>query len=308
MDLTVKLQVMERENSGSNRPFSWLLTVLWLVPVCVLGAQSDRITASGAITHPDLPELSGMAVSRTHPGLYWGIGDSGSPARLLAFDAAGTVRANVEVQGVRNRDWEDLASFHHQGTNWLMIADVGDNFSLRSRAQLILLAEPDLDARRVDPQRQLVFSYEDGPRDCEAVAFDADQARILLIDKRRRPSSVYALPWDAPAASAVAKRIGQVRIPPFHRGDGRGVDITAMDISSDGRRMLLLGYKELVLVERASGQSWLNAMWLGARRFELPRLPLFESAAFSVGGRNVLIGNEGPTSRLFEFAGRQPAR
>ena len=58
---------------------------------------------------PEIPEASGLAVSRRDPGLLWSHNDSGSAAVLFALDTAGTMRGRVRVP-VKTRDWEDVSA------------------------------------------------------------------------------------------------------------------------------------------------------------------------------------------------------
>ena len=53
-------------------------------------------------------ESSGVAVSRTYPGVLWTHNDSGDDAVLYAIDMAGNLIGRFPVSGARNRDWEDI--------------------------------------------------------------------------------------------------------------------------------------------------------------------------------------------------------
>ena len=82
---------------------------------------------AGLITDGDLDEVSGMAASRAHEDVLWAIEDSGNPARLYALSRRGRVLARYKVEGAKNDDWEDLASFDRGGKHYLLVADTGDN-------------------------------------------------------------------------------------------------------------------------------------------------------------------------------------
>jgi hypothetical protein len=51
----------------------------------------------------------------------------GNLADLVGLDSVGAALGQVSVNGARNRDWEDLAAFTHDGNPHLLIADTGDN-------------------------------------------------------------------------------------------------------------------------------------------------------------------------------------
>ena len=46
-----------------------------------------------------------------HEDVLWAVEDSGNPARLYAISRRGRVLARFKVEGAKNKDWEDLASF-----------------------------------------------------------------------------------------------------------------------------------------------------------------------------------------------------
>jgi hypothetical protein len=60
---------------------------------------------AGMFTHPDLDEVSGLAASRSHPGLYWAHNDGGNGTKLVAIRADGSRVATLEAYGVGNVDW-----------------------------------------------------------------------------------------------------------------------------------------------------------------------------------------------------------
>src|SRR5437867_6651927 len=63
--------------------------------------------AAGPVALGELPEASGVAVSRRSPGVLWEINDSGQPL-LFALDPSGAVKGRVRVTGAAVEDWEDL--------------------------------------------------------------------------------------------------------------------------------------------------------------------------------------------------------
>ena len=82
---------------------------------------------SGALMRiPDLPEASGLAVSRRTPGRLWSHNDSGEPV-LVALDARGTVTARVRLTGVKIDDWEAIAVGACPGGSCVYVGDIGDN-------------------------------------------------------------------------------------------------------------------------------------------------------------------------------------
>lgn len=271
---------------------------------------AEAFSTLGAIADPALPELSGLAPSRRVSGMHWAISDSGNAPVLVALDPdRGQVVGVVEVDGAYNQDWEDLASFEREGQSWLLIADVGDNLWLRSEVRLILVPEPAPDARRVTPARTLRLRYADGPRDCEAVAVDALRGRVLLADKGRHPAGLYEAALDGEGDERVATRVADFpalvptappRVQTLGGRQNRGSP-TAMDLSADGLRLIVLTYLSASLFERAPGQDWATALAQPRLSERLPREILFEAMGFDADGRSALLGNERVPAKFFRW-------
>jgi hypothetical protein len=161
---------------------------------CVLGALfavaalSPTNTAGPCVVTQDpvmlrdVPEASGLAVSRRRPGLIWTHNDSGNESDLFALDASGTVLATVRMP-IRTRDWEDISAAPCPSGECLYIADIGDNELARKAVQVYRLPEPDPWAGRT--VRPLLFNvtYPDGAHNAEAM-FVAG-GRIFIVTRDR---------------------------------------------------------------------------------------------------------------------------
>lgn len=70
---------------------------------------SPCVVAGGPAMLPDLPESSGLAISRRSPGVLWSHNDSSHAAVLFALDSSGVVRGRLALP-IRTRDWEDIST------------------------------------------------------------------------------------------------------------------------------------------------------------------------------------------------------
>jgi hypothetical protein len=145
------------------------------------------VVVAGPVMLPDLPETSGLAVSRRAPGLLWSHNDSGNDAVLFALDTSGRMRGRVRVP-IRAVDWEDISSGRCASGDCLYLADIGDNGRGRRRIQIFRLPEPlPGDAVTAAPD-VFTATYSDGPHNAEAM-FVADDD--LFIVTRDRVAAVY---------------------------------------------------------------------------------------------------------------------
>lgn len=286
---------------------------LWLALVSLMSnpvqaaPQVPGFVQTGVIHDPQLTELSGLAVSRSRPGVYWGHNDSGNTPTLFALGAQGKLIQSVTVMGVQNHDWEDIASFRDaQGRSWLVISDTGDNFSVRDHVAVIFIAEPEAGQAEVTPARVIDFTWDSGPMDCESLAVDLPGQQLLFAQKKAQGAGLYALPMNA-VSGAVAHRIADLptlwpdRLPLVDLYSVRlyrGV-VTGMDLSPDGRRLVMLTLRHLFEFERKPGQSWTEVLQHPRAHQRLPLLPILESVALDPDARSVLIGNEGDWVHLY---------
>lgn len=138
--------------------------------------------ASGPATLPDIPETSGLAVSRRDPGLLWSHNDSGNAAELFGLDLTGTVRQRVRVP-IKTRDWEDISAARCQLNDCLYIADIGDNSQARRQIRIHRVAEPAPGETEAAPPESFNGTYADGPHNAEAMFVIGEDFFIITRDR-----------------------------------------------------------------------------------------------------------------------------
>lgn len=283
-----------------------------------LPPQTFIVVESGRIQDKKLVEASGIAASRSRPNVLWAVNDSRNKPILFALATDGRELGKVTLAGVDNVDWEDLAAFTWRGEPWLLVADVGDNRARRHHVVLHALPEPQPNAEghyagTVQPAWSITFTYPDGPRDCEAMAVDETSGQILLLSKRNEPPVLYSLPLAPPQDQRlqVATALGPLAtIPPPSLADlllpyGRyRSQPTSMDISQDGRDLLILTYRHGYLLRRNPEQDWANVLDQPLQTIELPDLFTLaqrEAACFSPDGKNMFVTGEGEGAVLLRL-------
>ena len=122
-----------------------LLMTLSLAATAVASAQpvgAPRCQDSGPLARiAELPEASGVAVSRRSPGRLWSHNDSGE-AVLVALDTRGAVTGRVRLSGVKLEDWEAVAVGSCPAGSCIYIGDIGDNQAARKRITIHRVSEP----------------------------------------------------------------------------------------------------------------------------------------------------------------------
>jgi hypothetical protein len=264
---------------------------------------------AGQLAEPTNLETSGLAVSTRTPGLLWTHNDSGGEPVLFALALDGSLRGSVRLSGVVNRDWEDVTAFMLDGRSWLLAAETGDNYAKFTQCALHVVAEPAADelnpTKSLDqlPAYTIHFVYEDGPRDCEAVAVDVRERAVYLLTKRDYPNRLYRLPLAATLATqpAVAHRVGTAwafpqpdalqRLSP-QLAVAYGHWPTAMNFLPDGSGAFVLTYGALYFFPREAGESWTAALARAPTTLPPFSLPQAEALAVSPDGADVYVASE----------------
>lgn len=289
-----------------------LLLLIALMAAIEPASRWSRAEYAGVLSDPSLDEVSGLAASHVHPGIYWAHNDGGNGSKLIAIRADGTPVATLLVQGAENIDWEDIDSFELDGKHYLMVADTGDNGGIRKTLNLIVFEEPARlkDGDSIRPAWTIPFRWPDGARDCEATAVDAAAGEVLLISKKRVPPELFRVPLRASEGLKTAELVTTLsgisqpseadlkRNPVYGRYRSQ---VSGADLSPNGRVLAVLNYHSIYLYVRLPNQEWGSALQAQPGRLVFPWLPQAEGIAFSSDGRSLLIASETRPSPLLIF-------
>ena len=215
-----------------------------------------RAAVEGRIAAAAATELSGLAPSRTQPGVLWTHNDSGDRARILAVTPRGRLLADVTVTGARNVDWEEIAPGPAPGGGHaLYIADIGDN-DARRRVVVYRVPEPGVDGAGGPgasvPAVRLALRYPDGAHDAEALLVDPAGGALVVVTKSfGGDAGVYAAGRPSAAATTFLRRRGRLSL-------GAGAAVTGGSVAADGRTIVLRTY-DRALVWTRRGREPLEA-------------------------------------------------
>ncbi len=266
--------------------------------------ETDDLKWLGTVRSAELNEISGVAISHHYSEAAWVHNDSGGEPIVYLISLQGQLLARCKLLKADNRDWEDVCCFHYGEKNYLLVGDVGDNGSKNRECNLYLFDEPigelapkGVSELPIQAWRAIRFSYEDGPRNCEAVGFDESSASVIAIEKKpwsstdAKSSGVYVIDirsWlgdgdrtEQPAAKA--QRVAELAIP----------NVTGLAFSSTGKELVVRDYLSGYLFEREADQSWIEC--IGRTRpttFALPIQKQGEAICFAADGKHVIVVSE----------------
>jgi hypothetical protein len=174
-------------------------------------AYAARVLEELGVLPDELSESSGLAVSRTQPGVLWSHNDSGDGPNLYAIDPSGRLLAIIPVANAVAHDWEDMASgpcpasplattsldgvaqtkdqeIGQAISSCLYLADSGDNDRVREELTVYVVVEPLLAATDAIPPtvaaQSFRYRYPDEPHDSEAFAV-LPNGDVTIVSKGR---------------------------------------------------------------------------------------------------------------------------
>ena len=314
-----------------------LCFLLWMGPFCQTSSAQEtkkstksreklrdsrkRFTPLGRFEDKRITESSGVAVAGVgqegkNPGAVWTFNDSGGSAMLFRVGFKGQTQATLAFKNKTNRDWETMCQFMLDGKSYLVVGDVGDNLRRRKSCQIHIVAEPDVKAK-FDADGKLVvqdlksevqtygFTYEDGPHNCEAMAYDVETHRFWFVekvyvdDRRKEAPGIYTLQDPRTVSPStpnaipkhVAKRVADFPVR----------NVTGMAFSPDNQRLVIRDYFGAWLFERAKGKTWLETIKeTKPNTLPLPLQSQGEAICFTADSQSLLVTSEFAKSILWK--------
>jgi hypothetical protein len=286
-----------------HRPFLLLTGILLGTPSAVALAQQPAApppqcrVAGSVVKIPELPEASGLAISRRESGRLWAHNDSGVPV-LFAMNTSGAVTGRLRLSGADVDDWEALAVAACPAGSCIYVADIGDNSARRKRISVYRFTEPAATADSVAVGDVFHATYPDGPRDAESLLVTPD-GRMHVVTKGDGGAALYRFPREPRSGSTVQlERVGAPRQSSRRRDNDR---ITDGAVSPDGERVVLRSNNALIFYRTA---ELLAGNWRESGRVDIGHLrePQGEGVAFGANGTVYLTGEGGGKSQPGTFA------
>ncbi len=287
-----------------------LAATVGLVSVTAAAAYHEP-EAYFTLRDPEITESSGVAASARADDLFFTHNDSGDTARFFAVDDHGCTQAVFDLadRGTIAIDWEDMARGPKvDGKPTLVLADIGDNFAARPNVVVHRVVEPKVKRRpsSADPAvacpparartvaaTTFELTYEDGPRDAEALLVDPRTGRLYVVTKvGSGAAALYAAPERLSRKRPNVLR--NVAVVP-------GItNATAGDIDPDGSRLVLRTYDSAYEFEIPDGDV-AAAFANEPRKITLPSMPQGEAIAYTSDSRAWVTTSEGVGSVVYRL-------
>ncbi len=220
------------------------------------GMELVHYEVTGRFAYSRVNESSGVAVSRTQPGVIWTHNDSGDEARIFATNLSGDHLGTFEVRGAKARDWEDIAlgPCPENGKSCLYIADTGDNNARRRSVVVYVIPEPLVDGdgdqkRKTEKARAIEIQYPTGPVDVEAIAVSAEGDMYLVSKGQQGRIVAFRLVADSVEAGVVTPVADTLPIQPQ---PALGRWVTGAALAPGANLMAIRTYTEIFFFTRVS--------------------------------------------------------
>jgi hypothetical protein len=248
----------------------------------------------------ELKEVSGTEVLR-NSNIIWMINDGGNKSTLYGVSEKGKIKKEIEIKGA-NTDWEDLTS-DEKGT--IYIGNFGNNTNSRKNLRILKIDKKYLRKKKAEVE-EIKFEYEDQydfPPKKKELFFDAEaffyfKKNFYIFTKSRvedryGKTSLYKV--MAEEGKHTAKLIGE-----FENCNDIECWITSADISSDGKKVVLLSQKNVLVFTDFKGDNFLSGK---VKKIELKYESQKEGICFK-DGNTLLITDEkshGEGGNLYEL-------
>ena len=201
-----------------------------------------------------ITESSGISQSLLDKNRLYHVNDSGSKALFYVSGLRGENLEEVRISGfdARDADMEDTDVGPCGTSSCLFIGDIGDNRQNRSSIHVILIKEKPVFPEAVLPYKTVTLRYPDGANNAEGLAVHPNGDIYIMTKPALSLSAADAklyrlskLRWQsAGERSLTLDLIGFLDLRALSGAtlDVASHTVTALDISQDGKKLLILSY------------------------------------------------------------------
>ncbi|MDI9873148.1 hypothetical protein [Flectobacillus rivi] len=215
-----------------------------------------------------IDEASGIAASYLNPHKFWVHNDSGGDNVLFLIDDKGHGFQQVHLEGIKNRDWEDIAVVKHGGSSEIYIADTGDNFKWHSTKFIYRFKEPSMGEKSdmtISHIETIEFEYPDGRKDAECLLIDPVSKDIFIISNREAEKHIYRLKYPQSTQKVnTAEFVGILNAskekPTDDKASRQDLYVTSGTISNKGDEILVKNYKNIFYWKKLPNESIAQAL------------------------------------------------
>ncbi|MDI9878029.1 hypothetical protein [Flectobacillus longus] len=220
------------------------------------------------VENPEIDEASGIAASYQNPHKFWVHNDSGGDNVLFLIGANGKGLQKLILEGIDNRDWEDIAVARNGTSSYIYIADTGDNFKWHSTKFIYRFQEPVMGEKSqmtVNHIETIEFEYPDGRKDAECILIDPLSKDIFIISNREAEKHIYRLKYPQSTQKVnTAELVGILNTskerPTDDKASRQDLFVTSGSISNTGEEIIVKNYKNIFYWKKTQNETIAQAL------------------------------------------------
>ena len=247
-------------------------------------AEFKAAESLGKLSDGKMTEISGLCASRNAKDFFWVHNDSGDKNKIYGITRTGRLAVTVTLRNVPARDYEDISCAPGpNGEPYVYVADFGDNAQKRGTYQIYRFKEPSTTSDSTVDVETIVYSYPDGNKNAEAFMVDPITKDIYVVSKEGS-TDVYMAKFP----QSTDRTITLDKVASIDKAT-----ITAADMSSDGREILVKSYSDVLYWARKDNESVADAMSRPFTEMPYTQERQGESIAFDAQGTGYYTISEG---------------
>jgi len=235
-------------------------------------------TVVSSIDDKRIQESSGLAYSSKFPDIAYTLNDENGPIYTIR-PSTGKVVGTIKLDGVKLGDPE---SIYVDPYGHLWIGDMGDNDEKRDDTAIYAFNEPGAGNFEVKEMLKFPVSFEDGPKNVEAMLINPISGQVYLVHKsKKKDRTIFELPNPLQNGQMNVARDLHKRMPDW---------VTDGEFTPDGRRALIKTEKDVYIYDPTT--------WDQMDKIHTRKLQQSESITIEPDQKTFLIGSEGKDSPL----------
>lgn len=218
--------------------------------------NKDYRIEKGIVTSEVLGEISGLSYSSMNK-LFWLHNDSGNASDIYAIDEDGKIKMTIELDGVKNIDFEDIALTSYEGKNNIYIGDIGDNDFGRSEMFIYKIPEPFISKNNSEDKFKIVpdvmnLDVSDLHVNFEAMMVENKSGKIFLIEKvKSKKARIFIISkFENSNDYYVPIYYGEIDFEIYGKQE-----IVACDISKDDKYILIKSKENVFMLDHSNFEN-----------------------------------------------------
>lgn len=234
----------------------------------------------GVLDNRTINEASGLDASIANPSNFWTHNDSGGKPELFLINNKGEYIASAILQGLKNRDWEDVTvgAGPDSTKSYVYVGEIGDNSAVHDYKYIYRFEEPILkrgDNVVIQTFDTITFQFDNGKRDSEALFIDPSTKDLYIFSKREEKINLYQLPFPQ-RTDTISLAVTILTLPI--------TQVVAADYDNNRGELILKNYDSIYYWKKETNESIQELLTKKAITLPYKREPQGEAICFSLQG------------------------